>query len=152
MTFTVPGRPKALARKRVFRHGSRMVFAPAKGDGAFRDRVAFFAKEAGVQFLTGPVEMRVDFYFDRPMRLCRKGSDPERKWNPSRPDADNLLKGTCDALNGVAWRDDAQVVNVWVGKWYHEIGGVPRTEIVILEIAGCGREMKIRPRAFQTET
>lgn len=40
-----------------------------------------------------------------------------------KPDADNTLKLT-DALNGIVWRDDKQVVDARVRKVYAEIPGV----------------------------
>ena len=38
----------------------------------------------------------------------------------SRPDIDNYLKGVMDAMNGVAYLDDALVVSVEVAKHYHD--------------------------------
>lgn len=35
-----------------------------------------------------------------------------------KPDADNLAKAVMDALNGVAWEDDSQVVKVSIFKEY----------------------------------
>ena len=37
-----------------------------------------------------------------------------------KPDADNLAKAILDALNGMAYPDDAQIVNLKVRKWYGE--------------------------------
>ena len=48
-----------------------------------------------------------------------------------KPDADNILKAAMDALNGVAYEDDKQLVSTSCNKWYSE---VPRTEIIIEEI------------------
>ena len=48
-----------------------------------------------------------------------------------KPDADNILKAAMDALNGVAYEDDKQLVSTTCNKWYSE---VPRTEIIIEEI------------------
>ena len=36
----------------------------------------------------------------------------------SKPDWDNIGKAVCDALNGVAWKDDAQVIDARVRKRY----------------------------------
>jgi Holliday junction resolvase RusA-like endonuclease len=50
----------------------------------------------------------------------------------TKPDLDNYIKGVKDALRGVIWRDDAQVVSYGdTGKWYSE---VPRVEITVMEI------------------
>ena len=45
-----------------------------------------------------------------------------------KPDADNIVKVICDALNGIAYKDDTQVVDLEVKKIYGE------QEKVIVEI------------------
>lgn len=42
----------------------------------------------------------------------------------SRPDADNYAKAVLDGLNGVAWRDDSQIVRMYVEKRYSAVPGV----------------------------
>ena len=42
---------------------------------------------------------------------CKRNSLPT-----ARPDADNYLKSAKDALNGIVWKDDAQVVDARVIK------------------------------------
>ena len=39
------------------------------------------------------------------------------------PDIDNVLKAVMDALNGVAYEDDKQVVEVICRKWYSQSTG-----------------------------
>ena len=46
---------------------------------------------------------------------------------PGKPDLDNIMK-TLDALNGICFRDDAQVAEAWIAKYYAEN---PRLEIEI---------------------
>ena len=48
-----------------------------------------------------------------------------------RPDYDNIEKICSDALNGLAYKDDAQIVNAIFGKYYSE---QPRLEILIHEL------------------
>ena len=48
-----------------------------------------------------------------------------------KPDCDNIAKIICDALNGVAYRDDAQIVSITIEKRYAAIPGV---EIRIEEV------------------
>lgn len=38
----------------------------------------------------------------------------------SKPDCDNIAKGICDALNGLAYPDDRQIVSLVVNKYYTE--------------------------------
>ena len=47
-----------------------------------------------------------------------------------KPDADNIAKVICDALNGVAYVDDTQVTELRVYKYYAD---VPRVEVEICE-------------------
>lgn len=46
----------------------------------------------------------------------------------SRPDVDNLVKLVKDGLNGAAWLDDSQVINVSGAKQY---GSTPRTTVML---------------------
>ncbi|MNH47634.1 Endodeoxyribonuclease RusA [compost metagenome] len=39
-------------------------------------------------------------------------------------DADNCIKAVCDALNGVVWRDDVQVVKLFLTKKFSAVPGV----------------------------
>lgn len=41
-----------------------------------------------------------------------------------KPDIDNLVKGLFDSLNGLAWNDDAQVIEVKSRKVYSEYPGI----------------------------
>lgn len=49
-----------------------------------------------------------------------------------RPDWDNIGKLVCDALNGIAWKDDAQIVEASVVKRY---GLTPMVSVKIEEVA-----------------
>ncbi|OES46197.1 hypothetical protein BA724_16375 [Domibacillus iocasae] len=49
----------------------------------------------------------------------------------TKPDVDNYVKGIKDALNKVIWKDDSQVVDLNVSKFYSES---PRVEVVIEEL------------------
>lgn len=41
-----------------------------------------------------------------------------------RPDCDNIAKAVLDALNGIAYHDDAQIVGLSISKRYGEVPGV----------------------------
>lgn len=42
----------------------------------------------------------------------------------SRPDIDNYAKGSLDALNGIVWADDAQIVRLQASKVYSDTPGL----------------------------
>lgn len=48
-----------------------------------------------------------------------------------KPDLDNYIKSTLDALNGVIWTDDATIVELNTSKWYADD---PRIEIEVVEV------------------
>lgn len=58
-----------------------------------------------------PVELHLNFYLER-------GKTVRRRMPTTKPDLDNLEKNIKDALNGVAWHDDAQVCDVTKKKRY----------------------------------
>ena len=67
--------------------------------------------------LAGPVRLRLIFNFTKP-KSCKK---PELLlWHTKRPDLDNLGKSILDALNGVLYVDDSQIVQIWAEKKYAE--------------------------------
>ncbi len=84
--------------------------------------------------LEGPVALRVVFVLPRPKRLIWKRREMPRVPHTSRPDLDNLVKALKDSLNGLAWRDDSQVVELSASKCYASGNELPGVEIAI-EIA-----------------
>ena len=50
-----------------------------------------------------------------------------------RPDMDNIEKAIWDALTGLVWKDDAQVVDGTRGKFYSD---TPRVEVTVEELEG----------------
>lgn len=61
----------------------------------------------------GPVGLTIDAI--APLPKSRPKSVTEEWWT-MKPDVDNVVKLVMDALSGLAWRDDAQVVVVKAAK------------------------------------
>ena len=83
---------------------------------------------AGVHpILTGPVSVRVTFTLLRPKcHYQRDGSlrpAAHAALPACRPDVDKLARAVLDALTGLAWRDDGQVVELLVCKRYGDLPG-----------------------------
>jgi Holliday junction resolvase RusA-like endonuclease len=71
----------------------------------------------GASIIEGPVQAIIRVSYPYPSSWSnRKKADT--KWKVSRPDCDNLAKIILDALNGIVWVDDAQVVELNVQKQY----------------------------------
>lgn len=81
-----------------------------------------------------PLEVHIDAYFQIPKSASKKkhGEMQRGSIRPmKKPDADNIAKSICDALNGVVYADDKQVIRLVVDKWYSDR---PRAEVRISEV------------------
>ena len=72
----------------------------------------------GREKLEGPIRCTLAFYFERPKSHTKKQRQSD--WHTGKADIDNLQKLVFDALNGIAYDDDKQIVFVtackrWVG-------------------------------------
>ena len=130
--ITIPGEPKGKERPR-YSSKSKTVYTPAKTEN-YEKLIAdtYKAENGNLKFLAGePLEMRILAYIGIPasdtassrLKKLRKETRPTKK-----PDWDNIGKIVADALNGVAYHDDAQVVDAVTRKFYSDN---PRVEIVI---------------------
>lgn len=104
----IPGRPKAKGRPRVSRTG--YVYTPKRTvDEEQRVKAAFREAFPEADPLTGPVEVVLDYMPAGLQLSIRELAEGLPKW---RGDLDNLAKLTLDALNGLAYADDHQVVHL----------------------------------------
>lgn len=117
-SFFVPGRPVPQGSKVAFRHNRTGKPMMMEGNrerlNQWRALVAMYARQAGLKPTLYPVRLFVHFYFERPQRHRQKGL----VHMPTRPDLDKLTRAVFDALTGVAYRDDSQVVEAHVFKRY----------------------------------
>jgi Holliday junction resolvase RusA-like endonuclease len=136
IAFTIPLVPMSLqssGKRMVIRNGKPMFFKNKKAE-TYQKAIKLYALSHLPQRpFSEALKVSYSFVLPRPSRLLRKG-DPEGLVVCSvRPDLDNLVKGTQDALSDF-WIDDAQIAILEVKKFYHEKGGSPRIEVKI-EIA-----------------
>lgn len=73
--------------------------------------------------LLGPLSVSLTFY--RPVQKSISQSERERRLSNKskpvvKPDTDNYIKATLDALNGVLWNDDSQIVKITGEKRYSD--------------------------------
>jgi len=87
---------------RIWRTANGRTYKPAKVQ-AWMHASALEAKEAGVRPAIGDVAVAVTLH----PKLTKKG-----KASLSRIDLDNALKATIDALQGIAYDDDKQIVRL----------------------------------------
>ena len=127
--FHIPGQPVGKGRPRIGKVGPHArMFTPAKTVN-YESTVALFAAQAmaGRALLTGPVnlQMRVDFPIPASWSMKKQRAAEAGQILPTvKPDSDNIVKAVCDAINGVVWKDDVQVVDLTVKKRYSVVPGV----------------------------
>jgi Holliday junction resolvase RusA-like endonuclease len=76
----------------------------------------------------GPVVLTVTFHLPRPQSLPKRQVHHTKK-----PDLDKLVRNTKDALKGVLYGDDAQVVDLHARKTYAAIAAAPCAHITVEE-------------------
>ena len=96
--------------KRVMQNGKRRFNDRRYSE--FKDALGTLAKCAmhGQAPLSGFVKLRADFFKLKPKNIS------SRSWG----DVDNFLKAVMDALNGIAYHDDSQVVQAIATKNFGE--------------------------------
>jgi Holliday junction resolvase RusA-like endonuclease len=125
VSFTIPGQPVAKGRPRIgSRNGQAMMYAPEKTVN-YEGVVKLFAAQAmrGRPLITGPVRLVMNVALQIPASWSGKKQRAARTGESlptGKPDADNVIKMICDALNGVVWKDDSQVVNIDMCKRYSD--------------------------------
>lgn len=133
--FWVPGKALPAGSKRSFQHkvtGKIVVTDANPKSKGWKEQVRVVARThmGGSPPLTGPVA--VDFVFNvlRPKSHLRSDGvnlsmEGQRKpWPTSKPDLLKLARGVEDALTGIVYEDDAQIVFETMRKQWSQIEGV----------------------------
>lgn len=81
--------------------------------------------------LSGPLRCDLVFVMPRPKSLIWKTRPMPREPHVKKPDIDNLVKAIFDALNGIAFIDDAQVCQGSIEKWIASGDEQPHAVITI---------------------
>lgn len=127
--FMVPGDPRGKGRPRFSRVGK---FTKTYTDPKTRLYELKIANEAKLAMfphepLEGPVAVWMEInvpipasYSKKRKEACLLGVEMPCK----KPDADNIAKGILDAMNGIIYKDDVQVVRLSLQKNYSTEPGV----------------------------
>ena len=115
--FAVPGKPQGKGRPRFTRSGH--TYTPNR-TAEYEERVKLAYKQAGVGKLSGFVSADICAVFVVPKSYTKaqRAAALNASFAPKKPDCDNIAKIILDALNGLAYDDDAQVVKLRVEKRY----------------------------------
>lgn len=125
VSFIVPGDAVGKGRPKFARRGQYVTAYTDKKTVSYESLVAWCARQAtkGAPPMSGAVVMRVYIFAVPPASWSKKKRAEALSGvlrPTSKPDADNVLKGLCDAMNGIVFLDDKQVVDVHISKHYAE--------------------------------
>jgi crossover junction endodeoxyribonuclease RusA len=80
---------------------------------ALQDVMANTSGDVLTAIYDAPIAVTLRFHLPRPQSLSKKVALPTKK-----PDLDKLARGAIDALNGILFKDDSQVVAIGARKTY----------------------------------
>lgn len=128
MEFIVEGKPQGKARARVFydsRVGKARGVTPTQTK-SYEDLIRWKYKAAGGKYFgEETLQVAIEAFYPIPKSYskAKKMNAADGFLRPtSKPDCDNIIKVVLDALNGVAYYDDKQVICVSCNKYYGETG------------------------------
>jgi Holliday junction resolvase RusA-like endonuclease len=122
LTITIPGEMRGKGRPRFSARGG---FARAYTDSKTANAEAWVKHCAMTQAGTAPIEgavsiaITIDVVPPASWAVRKKANALAGAFFPtSKPDLDNIAKLIADALNGIVWRDDKQIVRMVLAKRY----------------------------------
>jgi Holliday junction resolvase RusA-like endonuclease len=117
-----------VAKERARKGADGHFYTPEKTSRA-EDTIAWTVKAAYRSgLIQGPVTLQVIAVLRRP-KGCKD------RFPTKKPDWDNLGKLVSDALNSVAYKDDAQVVDAFICKRYETEDRKPGFYLMFAEVA-----------------
>ena len=114
--FFVEGVPVSQGSMKHIGNG-RIIHAKSKELKEWRDQIGWTAKAARVEKLEGAISLTLVFTLPKPKSVKR--DEPSVK-----PDLDKLIRSCLDALTGIAYDDDGQVVEIFTRKMYGSEAGL----------------------------
>ena len=124
VSFRIAGVPVPKGRPRFTRQGR--TYTPAatrKWEEHVRDTARRCCPDVRLE---GALRCGLKFWLPVPQSWSKSRQERalEDGWCVGRNDADNLAKGVLDALNGICYNDDRQIVDLRITKRYGRAPGV----------------------------
>lgn len=126
--FTVYGKVRGQGRPRMRRNGHAYK---TREDREWEDKVKeSYINSNGVHFGSKPLIMAVMVHRAMPQSRPKYR---ESEIDVFKPDADNIFKGIADALNGIAYEDDRQIIAAFPIKCPRVRQATDYTEVFITD-------------------
>ena len=128
--MTIEPKPKERPRAAII-GGHARIFTPKTTEAYEKELRTAWIRANGEVPEEGPLRIRIYFGLPIPKSATKanKLQMVTRQVFPTKkPDLDNLAKAVMDALNGVAYKDDSQIVTVLTKKNY---GEMPYVKVIL---------------------
>ena len=127
--FTLAGEPQGKGRARAFRRGNFIGHYTPDKTRSYEGMVRFAAQQAmeGRLPFTDPVAVSMTVSCAVPKSYSRSKTAAALRGaiRPAKkPDLDNIIKAFTDAMNGVVYADDSQIVEMRATKFYADHAAV----------------------------
>ena len=125
LIFSVEGDPVGKQRPRFTKTGR--TYTPKKtSDYEATIKAQAFSAMGPAEPLETPVAVYIYINHAIPASYSKKRKEDclNRFERPKKPDLDNVAKAYLDAMNGIVYKDDVQVVSLHVTKRYDTIASV----------------------------
>jgi len=133
--FTVLGEPQGKGRPRFANIKGKVITRTPEETVIYENLIATeYRRQVGsAKFPDNEIiDLRIMAYFTIPASASKKKQKQmeDGEIRPAKkPDMDNIIKVVADSLNQIAYRDDAQIVDCQLRKYYSR---QPRIEISII--------------------
>lgn len=127
--FFIVGIPVPKGRPRATARGAYTILYTPKATKDYEEHVAKIASKhiPKTGMIMGPITISLTFYMKAPKKYAKKMGTP----HVTRPDVDNLAKAILDGLEGILYKNDAQVTTLYAHKCY---GDKPRVGVSVSEL------------------
>lgn len=134
VNFVIQGKVQAKQRPRFNRYSGK-TYTPNETI-AYENwvKTCYLEKYKDKELMEKPLKVTIKAYFEIPKSTSKKRKQQmmDNEILPMvKPDTDNIAKGVLDSLNGIAYKDDKQVVELIVNKFY---SNTPYVSVMIEEI------------------
>ena len=121
----VKGKPRGKGRPRFTARGHIYTDPITR---SYENQIAAEYKAQGGEYLgESAIKIFIEARYKIPASKSKKtrwAMFKDKLFPKKKPDIDNVIKAVFDGLNGVAWKDDKQVVELYARKVYSENEGV----------------------------
>jgi len=110
--------------KKIYKRGNRQFIGNSDKSITYKNilKTLVMAEMYQKERIDGMVKVNILFRYKLPQSASKEDRDRVESGmairKATKPDVDNILKQLLDAMNGIVYTDDSQIVEIKASKWY----------------------------------